>query len=378
MYENQEIGKPIKYQIGGNRPTQPIPSPVISSRPSMESVSVPSQPTPVQTVEPTIQAETEVLTTEPEEKGIYNGFVSVLDRYAQELTCREYITDPSIGRDEEIKQVIMTLLTPEKSALLVGKAGVGKTSIVEGVAYRIQKGMVPNALMGYKIYKLNVTSLLGKTESNGQIESRVDLLVKELAVRPKTILFLDETHVLVNKDGGEGGIDFANMFKAGLDRGEIKMIGATTDEEYEQYILRDRAFLRRFQKIDVVEADQPTCVKILMGTYPKIEKKTGVHFEYTDFIIERIMTFIVDMTDEYKRVYEISSRYPDICLTILSNAFTYALFDNENVCRIKHIYKAVCNARNVYEDAKKKSIEKFKIDFADLIREENVDLTETE
>ena len=168
------------------------------------------------------------------------------------------------------------------------------------------------------------------------------------------------------------------MFKAGLDRGEIKMIGATTDEEYEQYILKDRAFLRRFQKIDVVEADQETCVKILMGTYPKIEAKTGVRFEYTDFVIERIMTFIVDMTDEYKRVYEISSRYPDICLTIVSNAFTYALFDDENVCRIKHVYKAVCNARNIYEDAKKKAIEKFKVDFDDLIREENVDLNETE
>jgi len=313
-----------------------------------------------------------------EEKGIYNGFVSILDRYGRELTSQEYITDPAIGRNEEVKQVIMTLLTPEKSPLLVGKAGTGKTSIVEGVSYRIQKNNVPDALKGYKIYKLNVTSLLGKTESNGQIESRVDLLVKELANRPKTILFLDETHVLVNKDGAENGIDFANMFKAGLDRGEIKMIGATTDEEYEQYILKDRAFLRRFQKIDVVEVDQETCVQILMGTYPKIEAKTGVHFEYTDFVIERIMRFIVDMTDEYKRVYEISSRYPDICLTILANAFTYALFDNEHVCRIKHVYKAVCNARNVYEDAKIKAIEKFKIDFSDLIKEENVDLSETE
>ena len=394
MYENQGQGKPIKYQIGGNRSAIPVFSqpepinepihPVVNeSLEQLEETIVERPVTPVyQEPVPVTQPVVEEVVSKPEEsteeKGIYNGFVSILDRYAQELTSREYITDPSIGRDEEIKQVIMTLLTPEKSALLVGKAGVGKTSIVEGVSYRIQKGMVPNALLGYKIYKLNVTSLLGKTESNGQIESRVDLLVKELAARPKTILFLDETHVLVNKDGGEGGIDFANMFKAGLDRGEIKMIGATTDEEYEQYILRDRAFLRRFQKIDVVEADQATCVKILMGTYPKIEKKTGVHFEYTDYVIERIMTFIVDMTDEYKRVYEISSRYPDICLTIVSNAFTYALFDNENVCRIKHIYKAVCNARNVYEDAKKKSIEKFKVDFADLIREENVDLTETE
>ena len=302
--------------------------------------------------------------------------ISILDRYGEDLTTRQYFTDPAIGRDEEIKQVIITLLTPEKSALLVGKAGVGKTSIVEGVAYRIQQNLVPQALTGYKIYKLNVTSLLGKTETNGQIENRVDLLVKEVAHRPKTIIFLDETHILVNKDGAENGIDFANMFKAGLDRGDIKMIGATTDEEYEHYILKDRAFLRRFQKIDVLEADQETTVKILMGTYPKLEKQTGVHFEYTSFIIERIMRFIVDMTDEYKRIYEISSRYPDICLTILSNAFTYALFDNENVCRIKHIYKAICNARNVYEDAKQKAITKFINDFNDLITEEHVDLTD--
>ena len=304
--------------------------------------------------------------------------VSILERYGQNLLKRDYVTDPAIGRENEIKQVIMTLLTPEKSALLVGKAGTGKTSIVEGIAYRILNHQVPNALADREIYKLNVTSLLGKTNVNGEAESRVDLLVKELAARPKVILFLDETHVLVNKGGGESGIDFANMFKAGLDRGEIKMIGATTDEEYEQYILKDRAFLRRFQKIDVAELDQPHTVQVLMGTYPKIEKKTGVHFEYTDFVLERIMTFIVDMTDEYKRVYEISSRYPDICLTILSNAFTYALFDNEKVCRIKHIYKAVCNARNVYPDAKRQAIEKFKVDFSDLIKEENVDLSDTE
>ena len=366
MNNNEQLGTPIRYTITpkNNKVDEPI---------NIEEPIYKAENTVVE--EPVIQKQ---VVEEAKVDENNNYFVSILERYGQELTSREYITDPSIGRDEEIKQVIMTLLTPEKSALLVGKAGVGKTSIVEGVAYRIKNNMVPVALQGYKIYKLNVTSILGKTESNGQIENRVDLLIKELERSPKTIVFLDETHVLVNKDGAENGIDFANMFKAGLDRGEIKMIGAPTDEEYEQYILKDRAFLRRFQKIDVAEADQATCVKILMGTYPKIEKKTGVHFEYTDYVIERIMTFIVDMTDEYKRVYEISSRYPDICLTIVSNAFTYALFDNENVCKLKHIYKAICNARNVYEDAKKKSIEKFKIDFADIIAEENIDLTDTE
>jgi len=413
-------GNPITYTVGGPRPSfnfnsEPVkpveePTPMVDTY-EPEPIGIPEYETPVDiglntyTPEPVVESFTpappvesfnpvppvETLTpaeeipeeddqpyVEPVYDKVYDGKVSILDRYGRELTSQQYITDPSIGRDEEVKQVIMTLLTPEKSALLVGKAGTGKTAIVEGVAYRIQKGMVPNALAGYKIYKLNVTSLLGKTESEGQAESRVDLLVKELANRPKTILFLDETHVLVNKEGGENGIDFANMFKAGLDRGEIKMIGATTDEEYEQYILKDRAFLRRFQKIDVAEVDQETCVKILMGTLPKIEAKTGVKLDYTDFVKERIFRFIVDMTDEYKRIYEISSRYPDICLTILSNAFTYALFDNETTCRIKHVYKAICNARNVYEDAKRKAIEKFKVDFADLINEENVDLNETE
>ena len=181
-----------------------------------------------------------------------NEQISMLERYGENLTEKEYITDPAIARDNEIKQCILILLTPEKSALLVGKPGIGKTAIVEGLSYRIKNNMVPDALKGWSIIKINITSLIGSTQSAGQIENRIDLLVKELATKEKTILFIDETHLLVNR---EGGLDFANMLKAGLDRGTIKMIGATTTEEYETYILRDRAFLRRFQKVDVAEAD---------------------------------------------------------------------------------------------------------------------------
>lgn len=300
--------------------------------------------------------------------------ISMLERYGENLTNKEYITDPAIGRDNEIKQVILTLLTPEKSALLVGKPGIGKTAIVEGLAYRIIKGYVPDVLLSYQIIKINISSLLGSAMNNGESESRIDLLVRELSTKKDTIVFIDETHLLVNKDGG---MDFANMLKAGLDRGTIKMIGATTTEEYEHYILRDRAFLRRFQKIEVLEADKDTTVQILLGTLPKIEKTTGVKCEYTTFVKEKIMRFIVEMTDEYKRVYEIASRYPDICLTIISNAFTFALYDNKKVVTLKHFYKAICNARNIYEDARKKEIERFKIEFADIIKEEGVDLNET-
>ena len=222
-----------------------------------------------------------------------DGQVSVLSRYGEDLTAKTYVTDPSIARDNEIKECILALLTPEKSALLVGKPGIGKTAIVEGLAYRIQNKMVPIALQGWSIIKINITSLVGNINVDGNTETKVEALVKEITQRDKTILFIDETHLMINK---EGGVDLANLLKPGLDRGTIKMIGATTTEEYEKYILRDRAFLRRFLKIDVSEVNQDDCVKILMGTYPKIEKKTGVHFEYTPYVIERIMTFIVIFT----------------------------------------------------------------------------------
>ena len=302
-----------------------------------------------------------------------NEKISMIERYGEDLTKKEYITDPAIARDKEIKDCMLILLTPEKSALLVGKAGIGKTAIVEGIAYRIQKGMVPNALIGWSIIKVNITSLIGETQSEGQTENRIDLLVQELAQRPKTILFIDETHLLVNR---QGGLDFANMLKSGLDRGTIKMIGATTTEEYETYILRDRAFLRRFQKVDVLEASQDDCVKILMGTYPKLEKQIGVKLNYSPFIIEKIMRFIVEMTDEYKRIYEISNRYPDICLTLIANAFTYALYDNSNVVTIKHFYKAICNAKSIYPDALEKEKQRFITTFTDLLKNENVDLND--
>ncbi len=297
--------------------------------------------------------------------------VSILDRYGINLTKQEYITNPAIARDNEIKECILTLMSPEKSALLVGKPGIGKTAIVEGLAYKIQNNDVPDALRGWEIIRINITSLLGSTSNLGQIENRVDLLVKELSEKSNIILFIDETHVLIDKSGG---LDFANMLKAGLDRGTIKMIGATTTEEYEQYILRDRAFLRRFQKIDVLEADKPTTVKILMGTLPKLEHKTGVKVKYEPFQIEKIMAFIVEMTDEYKRVYEIASRYPDIALTVVSNALTYALYDNKKEATLKHFYKAIVNAKNIYEDSKTKEIERFKEVFEEMIHLEGINL----
>ena len=302
---------------------------------------------------------------------------SVIKNYGEDLSSKTYITNPAIGREEEINKMMLALITPDKGALLVGKPGIGKTALVEGLGYKIQNGLVPDALKGWKIIKINITSLLGSSVSGTQSENRLELLIQELKNATNTILFIDEVHLLVNKATSNNNIDFANMLKPALDRGTIKMIGATTTEEYEAYILRDRAFLRRFIKIDIEEADEETVVKILMGTYPKFEKQLGVKLNYTDFQKEKLFAFITKMTTEFNRVYEIANRYPDVCLTIVSSAFSYAVFENAKEVKMKHIYKAIANANNIYPDAKKKELEKFKEEFKDMLNAENVDLTDT-
>ena len=301
---------------------------------------------------------------------------SVLEAYGENLSTKTYVTNPAIARDNEIEKTILTILTPDKSAILVGKAGIGKTAIVEGIAYKIQNGDVPNAIKGYDIIKVNTSQLLGKyITEDGTEELRINVLLKEVENAVNTILFIDEIHTLVI-ESRNSGVDFLNAMKPALSRGDIKVIGATTLDEYNQYLIRDKAFLRRFEKIDVAEPDAETTVKILMGSYPRIEKKTGVKLAYSSFVIENIMKFIVNMTSEYKRVYELGSRYPDNALALLSKAFSYAKFDNSEFVTFKHIYKAIMNCQSVYSDVVKKEAEAFKVEFKDFIEKENVDLND--
>lgn len=303
-----------------------------------------------------------------EEFDIKKKRISILETYGENFTKKKYITNPAIGRDEQIKQLVLTLLTPDKSAILTGKPGVGKTAIVEGLAYRILIGNIPNALKDYTIIKVNTSALLGTDPVTG--ESRIQVLLEELKSYNNLILFIDEIHTLMGAKGES--LDFANMFKPGLDRGDIKVIGATTTEEYERYILRDKAFVRRFQQVEVAEPTQEETVSILLGTLPKIEKRTGAKMLYSPFIQQRIMAFVTDITSEYRRIYEIGSRYPDIALTIVQQAFSYAIFENRQEVNIMDFKKAIMNSKNIYPDVIEKEMPRFDQLFKDEIEETTV------
>lgn len=290
--------------------------------------------------------------------------ISILDNYGENFQNKDYITNPAIGRDEQIKQLILILLTPDKSAVLIGKPGVGKTAIVEGLAYRIQKGLVPDVLKGYQVIKVNTSALLGVDPVTG--EAKIQTLIDEIKTKSKLILFIDEIHTLMGTKGE--ALDFANMFKPALDRGDIKVIGATTTEEYERYILRDKAFVRRFQKVEVAEPTREENIQILIGTLPKIEKRTGAKMMYTPFIQRKMMEFITDITSEYKRIYEIGSRYPDVSLTMVQQAFSNALFDNRTEVNVLDYRKAIENSKNIYQDVIDKALPEFDRIFKEEIR----------
>lgn len=293
--------------------------------------------------------------------------ISILENYGENFCENDYITNPAIGRDTQIKELILILLTPEKSAVLIGKPGVGKTACVEGLAYRIKRGLVPDLLKDYQVIKLNTAALLGTDPITG--ESKVQTLIDELKDKTKLILFIDEIHTLMGTKGE--ALDFANMFKPALDRGDIKVIGATTTEEYERYILRDKAFVRRFQKVEIFEPTREENIEILIGTLPKIEAKTGAKLMYTPFIQKRIMEFITDITSEFKRIYEIGSRYPDVSLTIIQQAFSNALFNNRREVNIMDVRTAISSSKNIYPDVIQKSMPQFDKMFEDQIAEYN-------
>jgi ATP-dependent Clp protease ATP-binding subunit ClpB len=203
-----------------------------------------------------------------------------LERFGRDLTAADAAGElmPVIGRDEEIRRVIQTLLRKAKSnPVLVGDPGTGKTAVAEGLALRIAARDAPDSLKPCRVVALDLTSMVAGAKYRGEFEERLKGVVDEVRARKgEIILFLDELHTLVGAGGTEGGMDAANILKPALARGELRCVGATTFDEYRERIEKDGALARRFELVTVKEPDEATMTVILRGIRPRYEAYHGV------------------------------------------------------------------------------------------------------
>ncbi|MDB2330769.1 ATP-dependent Clp protease ATP-binding subunit ClpA [Alteromonas sp.] len=239
---------------------------------------------------------------------------SALSKYASNLnrTAKEGKIDPLIGRDAEVERTIQILCRRRKNnPLLVGEAGVGKTAIAEGLAYRIVNDDVPDVIANSTVYSLDLGGLLAGTKYRGDFEKRLKAILKELAKDEDAILFIDEIHTIIGAGAASGGVmDASNLLKPKLSSGELRCIGSTTYQEYQGIFEKDRALARRFQKIDVTEPSVSDTTKILLGLKSRYEDHHNVRFT------QKAIQAAAELSAKY-----INERYlPDKAIDVMDEA----------------------------------------------------------
>lgn len=245
----------------------------------------------------------------------------LLDEFSINMNkeCIKQKYDPVVGRDKQIDRIIQILLRKNKNnPILIGEAGVGKTAIVEELARKICCGDVPLKLKDKIIYNVSMSCLISGTKYRGEFEERLTKLVNEIKSNPNIILFIDEIHTLVGAGGAEGAIDASNILKPYLARGDIKVIGATTIDEYAKFIEQDKALERRFQKVYVDEPTKDEVKDIIVKLYPIYEKFHGVVFRSS------LIELLLELADKYI----VRGKQPDKTIDFLDEVCCYAAVKN--------------------------------------------------
>jgi len=282
-----------------------------------------------------ILEESAISSSGPEQRLRPNQADKVLKNYCENLNQKyfEKKIDPVIGREEEMQVLKQILARRNKNnVMIVGDPGVGKTAIVEGLARRIAKNKddVPEYLKEHIVFSLDVSSMLAGSKFRGDFEERLKLVLNALEQKGKTILFIDEAHMMVGAGTtGQGGMDLANMMKPILTKNHIKVIASTTWEEYRKFFEKDRALMRRFQRLQVGEPTNDTCVKILKGVKQYYEKFHGctITDEACEDAVEYSQKFIADKKLPDKAIDLIDSA----CARLRLNGIKEGKIDHEEV-----------------------------------------------
>ncbi len=248
---------------------------------------------------------------------------SALDQYTTDLTrlAEEGKLEPLIGRDAIVERTIQILSRRLKNnPVHVGEPGVGKTAITEGLAYRIVKEEVPSFLKGFRVYSLDMGSLLAGTRFRGDFEERMKRVLRDLEKKPKSILFIDEIHTIIGAGSVSGGsMDAGNLLKPALAKGQLHCIGSTTYEEFKKYFEKDHALARRFQKVDIPETSVDETLEILKGLQSVYEEHHGVL--YTDEALEAA----VKLSDQYIN----EKHLPDKAIDLIDEAGAWKALQRE-------------------------------------------------
>ena len=242
-----------------------------------------------------------------------SGDLKILDKFGVDLTRRasEGFLDPVIGRAAEIQRMITVLGRRSKNnPALIGEPGVGKTAVVEGLAQKIADNKVPEFLKGKRLFQLDLTAMIAGTKYRGQFEERLQKVLAVAKKHQEVILFIDELHLLVGAGSAEGSMDAANVLKPALARGEVRLIGATTFDEYRKHIEKDAALSRRFQAVTVAEPSPEEAVAMLKGLSGNLAKHHQVQ------ISDEILTEAVDLSQRY-----VTERFlPDKAIDVIDEA----------------------------------------------------------
>lgn len=239
--------------------------------------------------------------------------IAILKKFGEDLTekAKNGELDPVIGRETEVQRLITVLLRRTKSnPVLIGEAGVGKTAVVELLAQKISKEQVPSQLIGKRIFEIDLAGMLAGTKFRGQFEERLKNVIKALEKHQEIIAFIDEIHLLAGTGSAEGAMDAANILKPALARGKIKLIGATTFDEFKKSIEKDSALNRRFQSVQVEEPSLNETIDILKGLREKYEKYHNIE------VSDEVLGEIVDMSARY--IFD--RQMPDKAIDILDEA----------------------------------------------------------
>ena len=261
--------------------------------------------------------------------------------YELGISLNEKETENVYLREKEINEIMEILLRKNKNnPLLIGHAGVGKTAIVEALANRIKKGEVPDKLKKYEIFLINTSTLIAGTKYRGEFESRVNNLIKEVIKHQNIILFIDEIHTIVKTGASDGSIDAANILKPYLARGDIKVIGATTTEEYNEYIKKDPALSRRFTPVIINEPSTEDMNYIIQKVKQNFEKYYDVKInkKATDYLIKNVNRY-------FPHLYN-----PDKSIEILDTVCARKILENkDNNINENDIQKVIFNRLNMLD-----------------------------